>query len=366
MFLSLPIFAQRVVVVHSVWSSPGSISIMNASPPFTLRNGIEPHGSTLNKVLYSSGYLYTVSSGNGKIYILQDDNHPFLVDSITLNPSSNPYSAVINNNKILISLWASDSVVLYDLTTKGMVWGLRVWRSPQYVGFNGGYFYAISTGYRRDSFRTDTSTLYKIDTLGNIVDSLKFGINLLSMEFYGTDTAFVSGGDWFDATTQRIYLISTNPLTVLDSIPTPQNIGFLKYVNTDTLLALGYSFAGYFIPSSRAFIPLPLGSYYGFSEGEVYNERIFILAAGDYTSNGNIIVFNRNTNSIEHTATVDVGPISITLSPNTLSSKEYVYKSPENIKAVYDITGRRVVKPASVGVYFVVGDNGRVKKVIKR
>lgn len=366
MLLSLPLFAQRVVVVHSVWASPGSISIMNTSPPFTLRNGIEPHGATLNKVLYSSGYLYTISSGNGKIYILQDDNYPFLVDSINLNPSSNPYSAAINNDKILISLWASDSIVLYDLNTKGMVWGLNVWRSPQYVGFNGGNYYAISTGYDRDSFKTDTSTLYKIDTLGNIVDSLRFGINLLYMEFYGTDTAFVSGGDWFNTSTQKIYIISTNPLTVLDSIATPENIGFLKYVNNDTLLALGYSWAGYFIPSSRAFIPLPMGSYYGFSEGEVYNERLFILAAGDYTSNGNIIVFNRSTNSIEHTATVDVGPISITLSPNTLSTKEYVYKGDNEKGIIYDISGRRISKPTNRGIYFILGDKGRVRKVIKR
>ncbi len=90
LLFSLPLFAQRLVVVHSVFRSPGAISIINANPPFSHRNGISPHGATLNKVIYNGGYLYTVSSGNGKIYILADSNLPFVVDSIEVVKFSFP------------------------------------------------------------------------------------------------------------------------------------------------------------------------------------------------------------------------------------------------------------------------------------
>jgi len=357
-------FAQRVAVVHSVWGSPGSFSLMNVLPPFSIRNGISPHGATLNKVIYSSGYLFTVSSGNGKVYIFTDDNIPTLQDSLEFGTSTNPYSATVRGNHILVSLWAVDSLVLYDINTKSPIRGIGVWRSPQYVGYNGDHYFAISTGYNRSMYTTDTSRIYKIDTLGNILDSLKLGINLLYMEFLGGDSAIVSGGDWVTPSTWKIYTISTNPLTVLDSVSAPVNIGFIKRVNGDTILALGYTLPYYFLISSRAFIPLPLGSYYGFSEGEVYNERLFILAAGDYTSNGNLLVFNRNTNTIEHVATVDVGPISITLSPTTLSSKEYISMG-SNIKGIYEVSGRKVDGFKGKGVYFVV-DGNKMRRVIIR
>jgi hypothetical protein len=364
LLFGVSLFAQRVVVVHSVWGSPGGISLMNVFPPFSLINGISPHGATLNKVIYSSGHLFTVSSGNGKVYIFTNDNIPNLQDSIEIGPMTNPYSAVVSGDKILVSLWAVDSLVSYDINTKNRLWGLGVWRSPQYVGYNGNYYFAISTGYNRNTFTTDTSIIYKIDILGNIVDSLKLGINLLYMDFLGGDSAIVSGGDFFTASTWKIYIISTDSLAALDSVSAPASFSFVKRVNGDTVLALSYFGAYYYLISSRAFIPLPLGSYYGFSEGEVYNERLFILAAGNYTSNGDLIVFNRNTNSIEHVATVEVGPISITLSPTTLSSREYIVRGP-GVKGIYDVSGRKVDKLNGKGVYFVV-DGKTLRRVVVR
>ncbi len=259
-----------------------------------------------------------------------------------------------------------DSIASYDLATKGKVWSVGVWKSPQYVGLHNGYLFAISTGYDRSSYTTDTSRIYKIDTsTGGVVDSINLGINLLSMEFLNGDTAAVSGGDWFDATTNKIYIIKTNPLSVIDSISTPANIGFLKKISPDTLVALGYYWAGLFIVSSRAFVPIPFGSYSGFSEAEVYGSRVFILAAGDYTSNGNVLVFNISTNSIEHVATVDIGPISITLSPRTLSVKEVVSRRNNLPEGVYSIDGRRVNSISGSGVYFILRRD-KIRRVIVR
>ncbi len=360
----VPLFGQRVVVVHSVWGSPGSFSLMNVLPPFSIRNGVSPHGATLNKVIYSSGYLFTVSSGNGKIYVFSDDNIPTLQDSFDFGNFTNPYSATVRGSQILVSLWAVDTLVLYDINTKTPIRSIGVWRSPQYVGYNGNHYFAISTGYNRSTYTTDTSRIYKIDTLGNIVDSLTLGINLLYMDFLGGDSAIVSGGDWSIGSTWKIYIISTDPLAVLDSVSAPASISYIKRINGDTVLALTYFWAYYFLISSRDFIPLPLGSYYGFSEGEVYNERLYILAAGNYTSNGNIVVFNRNSNTIEHVSTVDVGPISITISPTTLSSKEYITRKAE-IKGIYDVSGRKLNGLRGKGVYFLHEGNN-IRRVIIR
>lgn len=363
-FFPLYAFGQRVVVANTI---SNTLSLMNVSSPFGQRNNVAPHGFVLNQVLYNSGYLYTVSSGNDRIYILQDDNIPFLVDSIFTGSGSNPYMASISRDKIFVSLLLYDSVASYDLSTKNKVWSVGVWRSPQYVGIKGEHLFAISTGYDMSSYSSDTSTIYKIDTAtGNIIDSLKLGINMLYMEFMDGDTAIVSGGDWFNTSTQKMYIIGTNPLSVIDSVSTPANIGFLRRIpSTDTVIAVGYSWIGYFIYSSRIFVPLPFGTYYGFSQVEIFNDRLFITAALDYTTNGNIIVYNRTTNSIEHVATVDVGPISITLSPRTLSVYEKEILARKNLKGIYSLDGRKVDRVRSKGVYFIVED-GKIRRLIVR
>ncbi len=363
-FFPLYAFGQRVVVANTI---SNTLSLMNVSSPFEQRNNVSPHGSALNQVLYNSGYLYTISSGNDRIYILRDDNIPFVIDSIFTGASSNPYMASISGNKIFVSLLLYDSIVSYDLSTKNEIWSVGVWRSPQYVGMKGGYLFAISTGYDMNSYTTDTSTIYKIDTsTGIVLDSLRLGINMLYMEFMDGDTAIVSGGDWFDASTQKIYIIRTDSLRVIDSISTPANIGFLRRIpSTDTVIAVGYSWIGYFIYSSRIFVPLPLVTYYGFSQVEIFNDRLFITAVMDYTTNGNIIVYNRTTNSIEHVATVDIGPISITLSPTTLSTSERKIITKNKLRGIYSLDGRKVNSIRSKGVYFIVED-GKVRRLIVR
>jgi len=99
----------------------------------------------------------------------------------------------------------------------------------------------------------------------------------------------------------------------------------------------GYGYVGYFVLSSRTFLPFNYGSHVGFSSAVVYGDYVFVPAAEDYTSPGNLLVFDRGTRDIVDTKTLSVSPSSITLIPASVSIAE--------ISASTDLIGGRGSPP---------------------
>ncbi len=358
-------FAQKVVVSHGPYGSAGPLYAFSATPPFSFLDSSDAYGRLVNHVKYVSGKLYSVASQSDYIYV--HDTSLVLLDSIPVDSGSNLWMGdYTSDGRGFVAEYLLNRIAAYDLNSHSQIWSTDVNLSPTYVGLYNGYLLAVSSGYDMGSYTAGPSTLYIIDTAtGNILDSLRLGINLLSATPWNGDTVLAVGGAWGDTATHRLYVLTySSGFSVVDSFRTPTNLSFVSRLSNDTALVAGYSYVGYFVLSSGTFLPFNYGSHVGFSSAVAYGDYVFVPAAEDYVSNGNLLIFDRAGMNLVSTATLSVSPSSITLIPAPVSVGERTAEIVSRGVRYYDASGRRLQKEPDRGVFFVV-EGGRVRKVLR-
>ncbi|NPA80372.1 MAG: hypothetical protein GXO29_04910 [Thermotogae bacterium] len=363
--MGAPLYAQQVVVSHGPYGGAGPLYRFEAVSPFGFIDSSEAYGRLVNHVRYLDGYLYSVASQADFIYI--HDTSLVLIDSVAVDSGANLWMGDYTpDGRAFVAEYLLNRIAAYDLNSKVKLWETDVNLSPTYVGLYGSTLLVVSSGYDMGSYTSGPSTLYLLDTAtGQILDSVRVGTNMLAAHPWGGDTILVVGGDYFDAATQKAYILTySGGFSVVDSVSTPTSLSFIGYVSGDTALVSGYGYVGFFVLSSRSFLDFAYGSHVGFAGGVAYGDYVFVPAAEDYTSPGNLLVFNRSTLSLEATQTLSVSPSSITLIPPAvgISEREVVLHEIEG--RIYDVAGRRLPGKDGRGVIFVVGD-GKVRKVLR-
>ena len=360
-----PTFAQKVVVSHGPYGSAGPLYAFSAESPFPFLDSSASYGRLVNHVKYVAGRLYSVASQSDYIYV--HDTSLVLIDSVAVDSGSNlwmgDYTA---DGRGFVAEYLLNRIAAYDLNTHSKVWSTDVNLSPTYVGLYGEVLLAVSSGYDMSSYTAGPSTIYAIDTAtGSILDSVRVGTNLLSAAQWNGDTVLAIGGAWGDTTTYKLYILTyASGFTVLDSVRTPSNLSFIAHLGGDTAIVAGYGYVGYFILSSRTFQPFNYGSHVGFSSAVAYGDYVFVPAAEDYVSNGNLLIFGRGSTDLVATVTLSVSPSSITLVPAPVSVAERAVVRTQHGVRYYDASGRRLPHEPDRGVFFVVED-GKVRRVVK-
>ncbi len=360
-----PALAQKVVVSHGPYGSSGPLYAFSVVSPFSFLDSSDSYGTLVNHVKYVAGRLYSVASQSDYIYI--HDTSLILLDSVAVDSGSNLWMGDYTpDGRGFVAEYLLNRIAAYDLNSHTQLWSTEVNLSPTYVGLYGGRLLVVSSGYDMGSYTAGPSTVYMMDTAtGSILDSLRVGINLLSATPWNGDTVLVIGGAWGDTTTHRLYVLTySSGLSVVDSFRTPTNLSFVARLSDDTALVAGYSYVGYFILSTGTFQPFNYGSHLGFSSAVAYGDYVFVPAAEDYVSNGNLLVFDRSSLNIVSTATLSVSPSYITLVPAPVSVSERWAGGTTRNTAYYDASGRRLSEEPERGVFFVV-EGSKVRKVVK-
>ena len=363
----VPAFAQKVVVAHGPYGSPGPLYSFEATSPFSFIDSSDAYGRLVNHVKYVGGKLYSVASQSDFIYIHDTSLVP--LDSVPVDSGSNLWSGdYTEDGRGFVAEYLLNRIAAYDLNSHSRLWYTNVNLSPTYVGLYGEYLLVVSTGYDMTSYSPGPSTVYVLDTSnGAIVDSVRVGTNMFWAIPWNGDTLLVVGGAWGDTSTHRVYVLTYSTGTgfsVVDSAAAPTNLSFVMRVANDTAIVAGYGYVGYFVLSSKTFLPFNYGSHVGFSSAVVYGNYVFVPAAEDYTSPGNLLVFDRGSRDIVDTKTLSVSPSSITLVPVPVSIAETRVLSDDGEITYYDVSGRRLDREPDRGVFFV-RQGGDVRKVVK-
>ena len=363
LFGFLPLFAETVVVSHGSGGSANPLYRFNALPTFDRIDSSDAFGLLGNHVRFYNGRFYTVDSYTDTVYV--HDLNLTLVDAIPTTPGSNLYMGEYAGGKVFVSRLLHDSITAYDLTTHAKVWSVGVNPAPQYVGLFGDVLIALSTGYDFSNYQAGPSTIYAIDTLnGNILHSLDLDTNMLYVLPWRGDTLLVSGGRY--GTAEKIYVLTYSTgsgFSKVDSLTPPATFGFMTKVAGDTVLMIAYDAVYYYFHSTGTFQQLNLGTFNSFSPSAVvFGERLFLLYS-PWGNPGNLVVFNRTSNSIEDVKNLSTSPTSITLAPDPIGISEITRIPPRSGENVYDVSGRRVKEAKRRGVYFV-REGDRVKKVL--
>ncbi|NPB04283.1 MAG: hypothetical protein GXO39_07720 [Thermotogae bacterium] len=365
MVLSLvsPVLGQSVVVSHGPYGSAGSLYRFSLSP-FSFTDSSTSYGMLVNHVKYVAGHLYSVASQKDYIYI--HDTTLTLIDSVETDSGANLWMGeYTSDGRAFVSEYLLNRIVAYDLNSKTQLWSREVDLSPTFVGLKENALFAISSGYDMGSYTAGPSTLYAIDTSdGTLLDSADVGINMLAAAFVG-DTIILVGGDYFNPSTYKVYILTyTGALTLIDSVDAPAPLSFAVPIGSDTLVVGGYGYVGLLSLSSLNFTSLNFGSHVGFAGAVAHGDSIFVPAAEDYSTPGNLLLFSRSTLSIITTAPLSVSPSSITLIPasTSVNERKIVTSLPDGL---YDVSGRRVHNPKRGRIYFKISD-GKVRKVAYR
>lgn len=368
-FWTVPAFAQKVVVAHGPYGSAGPLYSFEAAPPFSFLDSSDSYGTLVNHVKYAYGKLYSVASQSDYIYI--HDTSLVLLDSVPVDSGSNLWSGDYTaDGRGFVAEYLLNRIAAYDLNSHTQIWATTVNLSPTYVGLYGDGLLTVSSGYDMGSYTAGPSTIYLLDTAdGSVMDSIRVGTNLLWATPWGGDSILAVGGAWGDSTTQKLYVLtytSGSGFTVLDSARTPVSLSFVARVADDTAVVAGYSYVGYFVLSSKTFLPFNYGTHVGFSSTVVYGDYVFVPAAEDYVSAGNLLVFDRGSRDIISTLTLSVSPSSITLvpAPVSVAERRTVATSTDDKVEYYDVSGRKMEGEPRRGVFFIL-KGGKVRKVVK-
>lgn len=273
-------------------------------------------GNTAQSISFNDDKAYVVINASNKIEVL---NRYTLKHIITISAGlSNPRFVQFANGKGYVTNWgdgsssSDDYVAVLNLTTNAVTTSISVVEGPERIVENNGKLYVahkggFGQGNKITVINSSNDTNESTISVGDVPGSLEISNGFLYVLCEG---APIWAGTETIGKLHKINLSNTSQITTLDFAlgNHPANLDIdgenIYYSSANNVYKISES--NFTLPTAALFntTAQSVSSFYGFA---VKGSKIFIADANDYSSAGDIVVYNL-TGAVLNTRTVGVCP----------------------------------------------------------